>query len=665
MMTNGANNPELDALALRLVRGGASAWQDIASKVTELNVPPPPRKRILVDSVDGEQLALRLLKFNTATGATQDDVEKCRRFPQRKWSEREGAWLVPLTDPNLAHLFDSWPESDRELTDAGKLLLDYHLRTNEVADVKLAQRLAYLKDKLVPQVTDYLTATTPYPHQIVAFASARDAEFFALLMEMGTGKTKVVVDVACDRARRKRAADPSAQFKLLVVAPKTVTHNWLLELEKHTTVDVNVERLLGNKMDRFEGLLKLARDKSSPMLVAVINYEGLEVIEDKLKQFGFDLAVLDESIWIKNTDAKRSRAAFRVGESAKSRFILTGLPITKNVLDLYSQFHFLKSGSLGFTSFYAFESYYGEKNFWGGHQSWRKDKLPELQERLVRFSFSVRRAQCVDLPAKQYQVLDVEMIPEQSNAYEQMEADLVVDLERLGSQKLDRAALAALAADGGESDGRFATARIVLVKLLRLAQITSGFLPATNKAVHRFASNPKLAALDELLEEIDSNDKVVVWSRFVEDVEQVTRSLAGHGAVAFYGGLSDKQRERNLERFKSDPACRVFVGQPQSGGFGINLVEANHVVYFSNDFSLGNRAQSEDRCHRIGQTKPVMYTDLAVANSIDTLVLDRIRLKRELADLLVDPARLIATLRAQIGARGAGTRAAMEERRGR
>ncbi len=636
---------------------------------------PPTAKRLLIDTLDGESLALRLLRLleyadDNPAGASRVDLEKVRAFPQRKYSEREGAWLVPLTDPNVEYLTNNWEPATWELTDAARVMLDYHLKTRAVADVKLQERLAYLQDQAVVEPEGYLYATQPHGHQTIAFSSARTAEYFALLMEMGTGKSKVVVDVICDRARRARVEwerggrnGPAPQLRALVVAPKTVTHNWLLELQKHATVDLAVDRLRGGKLRRVQALVGLLREREAPAIVAVTNYEGLEAIEEALNKVQWDLMVCDESIWIKNPETRRARAAYRLAECARSRFILTGLPITKNILDLYGQFHFLKPGSLGFTSFYAYQNYYGEKNHWGGFASWKRDKLPELQERLARFSFVIRRSQCLDLPAKMYQTLEIEMADDQRAAYEQMLEDMIVDLDQL-----DRPAAAEAVDDGDEANAavadlfdqaagagavgnqRFATARIILVKLLRLAQITSGFVKKVDGTIHRFSSNPKVEALEELLEELGPEDKVIVWSRFVEDIRLVSERLAKYGVAPFYGGLSDAARERNLERFKTDPRCRVFVGQPQSGGFGINLTEANHCVYFSNDFSLQTRSQSEDRCHRIGQTRNVLYTDLVVPTSIDSLILERLKTKRDLADLLTDRKKIADALRAQLAA---------------
>lgn len=625
--------------------------------------------RALMIDTDGERFAVRLL----ASPTRYRHLERVRAFPQHKWSAVEGAWMVPLTDPNLNHLFANWTESQIEYTSGARLLVDYHVKTKQVADLKLKERLAFLDGRTVTEPKDYWYATDvpPMGHQKVAFASARRAEYFALLMEMGTGKSKVVVDVLCDRARAARrkweeqgAKPPVVKFLVLIVAPKTLTGNWLNELAKHTTIDLNVERVKGTRLDRMDRILALVRDRDEfdrPMhswaSVAVINYEGLQALEEQFKLIPWDLMVLDESIMIKNPSAKRTKAAIRVGRQAKSRFILTGLPITKHVVDLYSQFDFLRSGALGYTSFHAYRNRFSEVSYWGDPGEWKREHLPELQERLARFSFIIRRDQCVDLPPKQYQVREIEMTDKQAQVYKAMVSDMIVDIGEAKPQEtdpeVDRLVEAAEKGKKGEAPGanRFSIARIVLTQLLRLSQITSGFIKLEDGTLHRFAPNPKLAAVREILEESDDADKFVVWSCFRDDVTLLREELrADFGAVVLQGGMTEEEIEESVRRFDGDPKCRVLAGNQAAGGKGFNLVRARHVIYFANNFNLDHRAQSEDRCHRIGQTGTVLYTDLVVPGTIDELITERLREKRDLADLLTDKTKIVEALQSQLSA---------------
>lgn len=684
-----------DELALRLVRGGHSVAREIMEEIAK-----PPPKKLLIDTdargADGAELQLlfQLIKLNkwfgavNHDGATQEDVEKCRRFPQKR-QVAEG-WLVPVTEPNVAHFTEAWSPDDYTLTPGAQMLLEYHTTLWRNAGVKLGERAEFLASGVIPDLADYVFADNdrpPHAAQRVAFSSARTAEFFSLTMDMGTGKSRVTIDVLCDRARRMLdrwqderhtaqetcggvagctgcadwapAAVPRPQFRVLIVAPKSVCHGWVDQFTEWATLDVNIERLVGSKLQRAERLLVLLEDKTTPVLVAITNYDGVETAIDYLKAVPWDLMVCDESIWIKNPETKRARAAYSVAENVKSRFILTGLPITRNVLDLYGQYHFLKPGCLGYTTYYAFSSYYGDRNWYGSTSDYKKEKLPELQERLAKFSFCIKREQCFDLPAKLYQTIEPEMSGEQAAAYEQMSEKMLVDLEKVGAggeldtdeDVLHELQLLTRGTQGG--DGGFTSlASIVLVRMLRLAQITSGFLTMDDKTVHRFKEQPKLDALEERLEELPDDERVVVCSRFRPEIEEVVRRFAKFGAMPFYGGLSDKVRESTLKRFQKRDGCRILVMNPASGGYGLNeLIGTAYFEYLSNSFSFGERAQSEDRGTRLGITRSVLYTDYVIGNTVDQLVLDKIKQKRELSELLTDKQAVINALRSQLAAR--------------
>lgn len=681
------------------------------------SVPPPAAPAgpagigypVLLDALDADQLLIRLRdverrwsehrpRNNLDSVERRDtavvDLRKVQSFPQNRYSEYHAGWQVPVTDPNVNHLLESWDPSYYEISGAAQVVLEYHTKTRQVAEIHLIERLNFLRDQRLPRAEGYVHAegVPPYPHQLVAFESARSAEFFLLGMEMGTGKTKVVIDAACDRIRKRRAnaraaynalgaseaiskPDEIAPYRMLVVAPKTICANWVLELEKHTTEILNVEQLRGNQLERTEKLLLLLRDRDCAGQVVIVNYEQLESMRTALETVGFDLMVLDESTWIKSPEAKRTKLAIAIGSTCKSRMILTGLPITKSILDLYSQFEFLSPNLLGYSTFYAYKAAYAELNRWGGVTAVREKKLPELMEKVNRFSFIIRRAQCVELPEKIYERHEVQLVPAQLQAYRDMAEELVVDLETLESGRLREAPASAddptgeaaemyardfaraLLLDGEDRDkNRFASARIILTKLLRLSQITSGHITKENHEVHFFEPNPKLELVENLLEDLADEDKVVIWSCFVPALEQCWRRLRalGYDCVTLYGKTKEAQRAENLRRFEKDPRCRVFISQPQSGGYGINLVSANRVIYLANDYSLTNRVQSEDRTHRIGQRRSVLYLDLTAPNTIDDIVLDAIKKKRALADTLTKRENIIRALKAQLAALGKG-----------
>lgn len=690
-------------------------------------LPASPLK-LMVDT-DGDVLQVRLYKYSTwnsaeSEGASEDDRKKCQKFPNGKYNQRDDCFRIPLTDPNLEHLFASWSPAQYQLTDAAKMFVDYHLKTRQLGDLKLEERVRYLELGQVPKPADYVHCAChpPRAHQIVAYASMAPAEYFALLMDMGTGKSKVGVDVICNRARRQRAKwiaeHPNyledglkvPAYRVLIVAPKTVCFNWvdheIGEFAKHATQDVNVDRLRGKVLNRGDQLMELLKDRdhaecgavynnadgqvvcqhnkcrpmNSPVICAVINYEGMTDLKDTLRLVPWDLMILDESIKIKSQSAKRSKAAKLIGQSAKSRIIMTGLPITKDTRDLYSQFDFLKPGCLGYTSKEAFERRYCDKD-----GRLRPEMLPELQKMLARISFVVKAEQCLDLPPKQYQTLHIEMADDQAEAYDSMLQQMIVDFEQLeelerkklyekdfdaaANDMIDRfeaAEKAAVSEVEGESIaldplllakermGKFSVARVMITQMLRLSQITSGFIKMADGSLRRFKSNPKLEAVEEYLEQIDPQHggKTIVWAMFREDIRVVYERFKDElNPIKIQGGMGFDAISDAIKKFTLDDTCRLAVINPASGGQGLNLTSARHNIYYSQGWSLDHRDQSERRTWRLGQTGSVMYSDLCVPNSIDLIIQARLRMKKDLADLLTDKGKIITALKDQLSSR--------------
>lgn len=693
--------------------------------------PPPSPLKLIVDT-DGEKLQVRLYKFSSwkshgEEGADEDDRKKCQKFPSGKYSLRDDCFRVSLTDPDLEHLFECWTADQFQLTDAAKLLIDYHLKTRQLGDIKLEERLKFLHEGLVPKPKDYqhCVCHPPRSHQTVAYASVAPAEYFALLMDMGTGKSKVAVDVICNRARRKREKfikeNPNweaegkrlPKYLALIVAPKTVCFNWcdpdIGEFAKHATQDVNVERLTGRVLGRSDQLIELLKDQThddcgavyrvdknspitcqlkkckplnSPVIVAVINYEGMTDLKDVLRLIPWDIMILDESIKIKSQKTRRSKAAKLIRATAQSALIMTGLPITKDTRDLFSQFDFLKPGLLGYTTVEKFEQAFCDKE---GRV--RPDRLPELMKILSRNSFSIKAEQCLDLPEKTYQSLHMEMADDQADAYDSMLNQMVVDFEemekleikRLETKDFDAAAHKMLdrfdeaekavvqEVEGGAVEidpdllakqrlGKYSIARVMVVQMMRLAQITSGFIRMADGSLRRFSSNPKLEALEDYFEQIDMSPtstagKVIVWACFREDVRAIFEKFPELHPVKIQGGMKDADIQHALREFAKNDHCRLMVANPASGGQGLNLTNARHVIYFSQGWSLDHRDQSERRCWRLGQTGSVLYTDLIVPNSIDTMVQQRLKNKKDIANMLTDKAGIITALRDQLTSR--------------
>ena len=463
----------------------------------------------------------------------------------------------------------------------------------------------------------YKFKTKPYKHQLVALEKSWDKDEFAYFMEMGTGKSKVLVDnmaMLYDKGKINGA---------LIIAPKGVYRNWYSqEIPNHLVNHIDHKTVLWTattsktKDKEYQQLLKIDLD----LHILIMNVEafstkkGLEFATRFLNCHKALIAV-DESTTIKTPTAKRTKAICSIGKLAKYRRILTGSPVTKSPLDLYTQCEFLNENLLGFTSYYTFRNRYAimkNANFGGrrvqlvgGYQ-----RLDELSQILKPFSDRVLKENCLDLPPKTYIERQVELTDEQSKAYATMKS----------------AALASL-------KGKMATAPHILTQLMRLHQITCGHLKNDDDSITEIKNN-RINSLIELLEEVEG--KVIIWANYVYDIKQIvaaiTKKYGEHSIVQYYGAIPADVRQKNIEKFQ-DPksTVRFFIGNPQTGGYGITLTEANNVVYYSNGYDLEKRLQSEDRAHRIGQKKAVTYVDLIAPKTVDEKIRKALRKKINIA----------------------------------
>ena len=293
---------------------------------------------------------------------------------------------------------------------------------------------------------------------------------------------------------------------------------------------------------------------------------------------------------------------------------MTGSPVTRTPLDLYTQCEFLDPTHLQFTSYYAFRNRYAEMktiNIAGRSINVVKQfiNLKELSENLKPFSYRVLKQDCLDLPDKVYTKREIQLTPEQKKLYEQMRKEALATL-----------------------NGKTVTTMTALTQLMRLHQITCGHFAADDGSIQEIKNN-RLSELLDVLEEVEG--KVIIWAHYQHDVMNIYKLLEdkyGPGSVVhYYGKTLPEQRDYAIKNFKENDKVRFFVGTPQTGGYGITLVQANTVIYYSNGYDLEKRMQSEDRAHRIGQKKKVTYVDLIAEDTVDTKIVKSLRKKINIA----------------------------------
>jgi SNF2 family DNA or RNA helicase len=463
---------------------------------------------------------------------------------------------------------------------------------------------------------NYKFKMKPYAHQLTALEKSWNRDNFAYFMEMGTGKTKVLIDnlaMLYDKGRVDGA---------LIIAPKGVVGTWYnQELPNHLPDHIENMTVLWQaninkkQQDKLDQLFKTGHE----LHIIVMNVEAFSTDKGRLFAAKFlrshkSMIAIDESTTIKNPKAKRTKNILSLSALAKYKRIMTGSPVTKNPLDLYSQCEFLDPRLLDFASYYSFRNRYAEMKTM--HVSGRSIQvvhkfrhLDELSDTLKPFSYRVLKQDCLDLPDKVYIKRNISLSKEQRQVYDQMKKEAVAVL-----------------------NGKQVSSVTVLSQLMRLHQITCGHFTANDGSTQEIKNN-RIQELLDVLEEIEG--KAIIWAHYQHDVKNIKKHIQkeyGPGSVVDYYGLTPQdQRQKNIKKFQANNGVRFLIGTPATGGYGITLTEANTVIYYSNGYDLEKRMQSEDRAHRIGQKKTVTYVDLIADDTVDEKIVKALRRKINIA----------------------------------
>jgi SNF2 family DNA or RNA helicase len=463
---------------------------------------------------------------------------------------------------------------------------------------------------------NYKFKTKPYAHQLTALEKSWNKENFAYFMEMGTGKTKVLIDNVA------MLYDKGKIDGVLIIAPKGVVKTWY-EQELPTHLPDHIENvsvlwqpnITKGQQEKLESLFEI----ETALHILVMNVEALSTSKgvkfaSKFINSHKAMMAIDESTTIKTPTAQRTKNIIKIGEKAKYKRIMTGSPITKNPLDLYTQCEFLDPWLLDFASYYSFRNRYAEMKTM--HLRGRSiqvvsefKNLSELSDTVKEFSYRVLKEDCLDLPPKVFIKRHVSLTPDQKKIYSQMKDN----------------ALAVL-------NGKLTSTMTVLTQLMRLHQITCGHFIADDGSTQAVESN-RLNELMNVLEETEG--KAIIWANYQlsvgEIIQRIIKEYGKDSYVHYYGLTPQEDRQDFIRRFQNDPKCRFLIGTPQTGGYGITLTQANTVIYYSNGYDLEKRLQSEDRAHRIGQKKTVTYIDLITEDTVDEKIVKALRDKINIA----------------------------------
>jgi SNF2 family DNA or RNA helicase len=462
--------------------------------------------------------------------------------------------------------------------------------------------------------------TQPFNHQLQALGCSWDKTNFAYFMEMGTGKSKVLIDNIA------MLYDAGKINAAVIIAPKGVYRNWeRLEIPAHLPEHINTRITTwvapsSRKKEDQQKLDQLSKTFDG-LDIFLMNIEALAHLPsvqflDRYLLGTKSLMAIDESTTIKSPTAKRTKNILKVCKLAEYRRILTGSPITKNPLDLYSQCQFLDEDLLGFSSYYAYKARYAiEVKRHSSTHSFNHivgfRNLDELSAKLGTFSFRVLKEDCLDLPSKIYSPRYVEMTKEQEKAYNDLATFAIAQLE-----------------------GQTLTVNNTMTMLLRLHQITCGYLPTNDGQPPVPLKNNRMTELLDVLDETEG--KVIIWANYrysIFDIEKnLQKKFGGDSVVTYFGDTKDKDRQDIVKRFQDpESPVRFFVANQQTGGYGLTLTQAHTVMYYSNNYDLEKRIQSEDRAHRIGQKNNVTYIDIICEKTVDENIVNSLRNKIDLA----------------------------------
>ncbi|MAF76509.1 MAG: hypothetical protein CMF17_11790 [Idiomarinaceae bacterium] len=584
------------------------------------------------------------------------------RVPERRESG-SGRWILAATDYTMLVVLNSWP-SDRIIfkSQEAQVQMTYLLRRFLVQ--KRAQRVIanFKVEGTCPDMPDDFIDHPERPaadYQKAAMLASLNQPAFGFFGEQGTGKTLMAILRINLEASRKRAGKvagvKAGMYRALILCPKQVRSNWHNEFERFSTSPGKVGVMRGGLIDRQKVLLDCVKDEEDcDWSACILSMDSSAQSMEMLKRVPWDIVVVDESHYMKNPSSKRFKTLREFNNtSTRQKLILTGTPIANSLFDLWAQFEFLGEGMSGFSTRENFRKFHGQFAS-NNSQASPVQKLvglkgiPMIQERLARMAFLIRKDEALtNLPPKVYDIEEVEMTALQKEYYEKMADMIAIELE------------AELA------DPKVMTVNHILTRLLRLAQITSGHVkwdgdidentgePIVGKVEQIAGGNPKADAIVKMLQDEgrDPNEKTIVWCTFVEDMRVVSEALTAAGIkhIGYHPTLQSNVRARNPEdaadRFNKDASIQVFIGNPQSGGTGLNIVGydytlpeeeqgqtyTGHEIFMSCNWSAVQRSQAEDRAHRRGTKRSVRITDLMVLGTIDEEIRARVLSKRQSA----------------------------------
>lgn len=426
------------------------------------------------------------------------------------------------------------------------------------------------------------TKTDLFPYQEAVIKKLLPIRIGAMYMEMGTGKTRTALEIIKIRQQKGKID------QVLWLCPCSVKQNLKEDLDKHSAGWQSLIRIEG--IESLSGSDRLYLDL-------------LKVVGKKT------MVIVDESNLVKNYFAKRTKRITEIGKTAKYRMILNGTPVSKNEADLYAQWYFLDYRIFGYRTFWSFAANHLEKDEYGKIR--RVLNVDYLSEKIAPYSVVIKKRDVVNLPDKKtirerFWVTDAQLAHYSDIADEML-----------------------LQADPEDSTTIYRT--FTALQLIASGRrITSTGKPLQSEPFFDDPNdNPRI---QKFLWVLPDEGKCLVWVKFRHESEELQQVLPAGSFAVFTGEVNQKQRMKNLDRFRSDPDCRFLIANKVCGGYGLNLQFCHQAIYYNNDFNFATRAQSEDRIHRLGQDHKVILTDILSDLRIDERIINCLDKKESLVE---------------------------------
>lgn len=526
-------------------------------------------------------------------------VDVARSFPNRRFVPKTKAWEVPLVKANVQHL--------------GQISHQYQWEFTEAANEAIRNFEALTQGPIYapyPQeLVEKLLKFPPMPHQWNILDRGWNLPGYAVFAEMGTGKTYSTIALALARW------ELGLIDRLAIICPATLMRTWKKEFAKYSIQEVDFRiHITGDKT-----MAAWANSRSDKLKILAISVEGLGISEkmfDAACPFfmgGKVMVVNDESSRIKNPQAKRTERAIALAANAQWRMILNGTPIAKGIHDLWAQYEFIDPNIIGTGDYWAFKTKYVVMGGFENRQIIGYQNVEELMRLVEPYSIDVRK-KLLNLPDKIYKTIYVDPNAQQQALFKKIMT--------------------------GIGDGHISVQN-VLERMLRMQQVIGGFEPRTDPLTEEtitvpLESNPKMNALMEFIEDNKIDTKFIIWARYVPEIEMIVEALAkkygAESVLTYYGATTKEDRGIAEDRYCNDPTARFLVGNPTAAGLGLTLISGENDVmyYYSGTFAYIDRAQSEDRAHRIGQKNSVLVVDCVMNKSIDEAIVEAIAQKKDM-----------------------------------